>query len=290
MDMSKATQSNQTIRFLPRSGDGQLYTVLNVPAETPPTKVVLVCPPAFEEHGRAYPILREFARWSCARGIAVLRFDCFGTGESSGAADQFSFGTAAADVSCLISWLGQTFPNTPVVPLGVRLGCRFMLDALATPNAHEGIHVATPVLWDPVLDARAHILSELRATIAGAMIVYQASVASREDIVRETMTQGFCERGGFKLNQIEGYPVTPQLLREAGVGNSDSWTSSSPACAIVTVAGGDGERQRDHLRSMLPQMEFHSVQGAQYWSQPPLYSQKREGLFRITQERIEACK
>lgn len=282
--------ARQEVRLLPRPDGGDLYTALSVPAEHQAAQVALFCPPVFEEACRAYPVMRECARRLAARGIAALRFDYFATGDSSGHSDQFSFRSAVADIALVRSWLAERFPGAQVLPVGVRLGCRLMLDALASSAPEDPKPAGVPVLWDPVLDAQGYIFTELRETLARAAVVYEACVATREDIIQETLNSGFCERDGFRLNQINGHPVTADLLRDAGGGESSEWCFAEPVSVLVSVRGGDGTPQRNQLHAMLPQMEFRAVQGTPYWNQQQIYSQTRNQLFTATEQCFERCK
>ena len=277
----------QTVQFLPRAGGGELYVALTLPADAPPSKLVLLCPPVFEEHGRSYVVLRELARRLAGRGVGALRFDYVGIGESWGEPDAFTMRAATADIAFLASWLMAQYPGVPLVPLGARFGSRLMLDALGPKLQAGGSNIATPILWDPVLDAGEYLMGELRMTIAGAMVVYQQAVVSREDIVRETIETGACERGGFKLNQIDGYMVTRELLADAHVNEPTTWTYSGPAFVSVAVPSGNGDRQKKQLGPRLPAMTFHAVAEHPYWSQPPTYDQTRAALFDLTQQWIE---
>lgn len=277
-------------RFIPRPAGGELYTVLTTPAGAAPSRVVLVCPPTFEEHGRSYVILRELARRLGAAGIATLRFDYVGVGESLGEPDAFTMSAATADIAFLASWLRERFPAARLVPLGVRFGARLVVDALAAMIRDPKANLGPPILWDPVLDARDYILGELRSTISSAMVVYQSAVATREDIVKETLEGGSCERQGFKLNQIDGYMVTRELLRDAQVQEASPppWSYPDPVIAMVAVQPGDGgERQKKKLAPRLPAMTFRAIVDDQYWNQPPIYNQMRENLFEATRQVIE---
>ena len=311
-------RTTREVQFISRPGAGDIYAALTVPLDVDPAQLVLCCQPPFDEHSRAYPVMREFARRLLARGIGMLRFDYFGSGDSAGQSDEFSMHSAIADTSFLLSWLAARFPATRIVPMGVRLGGRFLLDALAAQSGAIAARVTKPILWDPVLDARDFIFTELRSTLGGSMMVYQAQVASREDIIRETLDHGFCERGGFKLNQIDGHAVSADLLRQAGFGaagdnggasdkggasdngaTSDKgatsdrggWSYREPVVALVTLRpGGNADRQRSKLAAALPNMEFDSVQDIPYWNQPPIYKQVREPLFALTEEILERCR
>jgi hypothetical protein len=275
------------VHFVPRPSGGALYVVVTTPADAVPSRAVLLCPPVFEEHGRAYPVLRELSRRLGARGVATLRFDYVGIGESSADPDVFTMSGARSDISLLAGWLGERFPGARIVPLGVRFGARLVLDALAERLRDPNANIETPILWDPVLDAREYILGELRSTIAGAMVVYQSAPVSRDDIVRETLESGGCERGGFKLNQIDGYLVTRELLEDAEVQGTSAYTYSEPVFALISASSGDGERQKKQLTQKLSSMTFKAVKDDPYWNQPPTYSQVREHLFAATEELIE---
>jgi hypothetical protein len=277
----------QTVQFLPRPSGGELYVVLTLPADAPPSRLALLCPPTFEEHGRSYVVLRELARRLAARGVGTLRFDYVGIGESWGEPDAFTMRAATADIAFLASWLTERHPGIPLVPVGVRFGARLMLDALGPKLQAGGSNLATPILWDPVLDAGEYILGELRITIAGAMVVYQSAVVSREDIVRETMEKGVCERGGFKLNQIEGYMVTRELLADAHVLDPKPWVYPGPVLVSVAISSGNGDRQKKAIGPRLPAMTFQPVHEPTYWSQPPSYDQSRATLFELTQQWVE---
>jgi len=291
-EMIKSRGATQAIRFISRPSGGEIYTVLTLPVDNfQPSQLALICPPIFGEYSNSYAILRELAQQLSAHGIGVLRFDYVGVGESYGDPDTFSMSSAVADISFLASWLMERFPAaTKVTPIGMRLGCRLMLDALVNPIRSGSPRIAMPILWDPVLDTRQYILGELRNTLAGAMVIYRSVVASREDIVRETLESGFCEREGYRLNQIDGYPITREFLREAWVGSSNNtWSFLEPVVVLVTVSAGNAERQHKQLASMLLEMKFHAVQDVPYWNLTPTYSQIRENLFGVTQRCMEQC-
>ena len=284
---------SQQVQFLTRPDGFRLYTVLTLPAEVQPSLVVLFCPPCFDEHSRAYPIMREYARSLAAKGLGTLRFDYFATGDSEGSSDQFTMRSGVADILFLVSWLAQRFPAIRIVPMGVRMGARLLLDALASQGGALAAPLVGPILWDPVLDVRNYVFSELRATLGGAMIVFQSQLASREDIIRETLEKGFCERGGYKLNQIDGFPISCELFREVGLATSaaPAWSYPNPAAVVVSVrATGASARARGQLAAMLPRMDFHEVEESPYWNQQPVYSQVRKKLFTTTDQCLLRCR
>jgi len=193
-----ARRVTQQVQFLTRPDGGRLYTALTLPAGAEPSAVVLFCPPTFDEHSRAYPIMREYARGLAARGIGTLRFDYFATGDSAGTSDQFTMSSGVGDVAFLLSWLATRFPGVRIVPMAVRMGARLLLDAIVGQAGALAGRLTAPILWDPVVDVRSYVFNELRATLSGALMVYQGQVATREEIVKETLATGFCDRRGYR--------------------------------------------------------------------------------------------
>ena len=288
-----ARRVTQQVQFITRPDGGRLYAALTLPVGSEPSAVVLFCPPTFDEHSRAYPIMREYARALAARGIGTLRFDYFATGDSAGTSDQFTMSSAVGDVAFLLSWLGTRFPGVRIVPMAVRMGARLLLDAIVgQAGAALAGRLTAPVLWDPVVDVRSYVFNELRATLSGALMVYGGQVVTREEIVKETLETGFCERRGYKLNQVDGYPVTRELLREVGLATEtpEPWSYAEPVNVVITVRGATAaERPRTQLAALLPKMEFRSNEDIPYWNQQPLYRQTRDKLFAIVDEFVTRC-
>ena len=287
-----ARRVTQQVQFLTRPDGGRLYTALTLPAGAEPSAVVLFCPPTFDEHSRAYPIMREYARGLAARGIGTLRFDYFATGDSAGTSDQFTMSSGVGDVAFLLSWLATRFPGVRIVPMAVRMGARLLLDAIVGQAGALAGRLTAPILWDPVVDVRSYVFNELRATLSGALMVYQGQVATREEIVKETLATGFCDRRGYKLNQVDGYPITAELLREVGLATETPapWSYAEPVNVVITVRGASAaERPRTQLAALLPKMEFRSNEDIPYWNQQPLYRQTRDKLFAIADECVTRC-
>jgi alpha/beta superfamily hydrolase len=279
----------QEIRFVERPGGGALYTALSLPVGIGPSRLAIICPPTFEEHGRSYAITRELARDLAAHGVATLRFDYVGVGESTAEEDDFTLSGAVADVVHLAASLRARFPSVPLSLVGLRFGGRVALDAVAKIRA-TGAKVGATILWDPLVDAHDYLMSELRSTIASAMVVYKTPVASREDIVKETLEKGSCVRGEFHLNQIDGFTVSARLLRDAGLDQATPapCTFTEPVVVLVAAGAGDGERQKKALAGKLTAMEFHPVKEDSYWMPPPTYSQTRPQLFELTRKGLGA--
>ena len=126
--------------------EGWLHAVLTLPAEV--RAALLVLPPFFHEWQRSYRMFALLAEHLSRRGVATLRFDYRGTGDSSGADVDFLPGRALEDAHvAFIALAAHT--RAPITLLGVRAG------ALLAERLAE--RVGRPWLaWQAVTDGRAH--------------------------------------------------------------------------------------------------------------------------------------
>lgn len=127
-------------------GDGWLHAVLTLPADA--RAALLVLPPFFHEWQRSYRMFALLADHLARRGVAALRFDYRGSGDSSGADTDFLPGRALEDAHVAFRALaGRT--SAPITLLGVRAG------ALLAERLGE--RVGRPwFAWQAVTDGRTH--------------------------------------------------------------------------------------------------------------------------------------
>jgi alpha-beta hydrolase superfamily lysophospholipase len=111
---------------------------------------IVICPPIGQEGLTAHRSLRILADQLAAAGVEVLRFDYYGTGDSSGDMRDGSLSLWAENVRAAAQHLRGLAPVRRVVLLGLRLGAT--LAYLAEVPATSRI-----ILWDPVLDGRAFV-------------------------------------------------------------------------------------------------------------------------------------
>ncbi|CAN7235334.1 alpha/beta hydrolase [Pseudoxanthomonas sp. LjRoot143] len=175
------------------------------PAQDPPQGALLVCPPFFHEHARSYRLFALLADALSERGIATLRFDYYGTGDSAGDDDDFTPEGACKDATEALASLRSRVPHAPLFVMGVRGGA---LPALRLVQEHPP---AALWLWQPVTDWPGH-LDELQRLHASR----RALVPGAGDEAAEATLMGF--RYG------EGVPA-----RLAALGS----TSLPPACSLV---------------------------------------------------------
>ncbi|WP_159594014.1 serine aminopeptidase domain-containing protein [Hydrogenophaga sp. BPS33] len=140
------------IRFGPR--ERQLYGVFHPANPQRPTgRGVLLCNPFGQEAVRLHRLYRVLADRLSHHGTHVMRFDYFGTGESSGADEDGELGGWCGDLLMADAELRKRSGCSSVSWVGARLGAT--LAALASANASRSID--NLVLWEPILQGDAYL-------------------------------------------------------------------------------------------------------------------------------------
>jgi pimeloyl-ACP methyl ester carboxylesterase len=118
---------------------------------TPARKAVLLCPSLGQEQIRCHRLYRQLARALAAEGMAVLRFDYYGCGDSAGASAQVDWLRCLADTRDAAQELRRRSRTDHIVAFGARLGGSI---ALATAAAARFTEL---VLWDPILEGKDYV-------------------------------------------------------------------------------------------------------------------------------------
>ncbi len=130
--------------------DAELFGLYQ-PAGASAGKAVLLCPPLGQEQIRCHRLYRQLAHALAAEGIAVLRFDYYGCGDSVGASDQVDWQRCLADTRDAANELRRRCGTDRIVAFGARLGGSIALAAA------EAACFSELVVWDPVLDGNAYV-------------------------------------------------------------------------------------------------------------------------------------
>ena len=178
---------------------------------------VILCSSLGHEQVHAYRGMRHLADALAGRGVAVLRFDWFGTGDSAG--DDASSDLVAnwqANVRDAVAWMKTECGFDQVSLIGFRLGGLLAVEALAG-NEAAGVNLTSGeienlVLWAPVVSGRAYT-RELRLHNSTANAVPRAE-AARDD--------HWLEAGGFRCSAetIAGLAALNITQRRAEIGHA----------------------------------------------------------------------
>jgi pimeloyl-ACP methyl ester carboxylesterase len=106
-------------------------------------KLLVICPPLFDEYRRCYRALAELAKGCAADGTHVFRFDYFGTGESWGELEGANIEGWINDIRAAIEEGIALSGASQVYLLGVRFG-----GTLAAQVQHP--QIAEYLFWDLV--------------------------------------------------------------------------------------------------------------------------------------------
>lgn len=124
---------------------------LYYPAVTaPPQRAVLLCAPLGQDQLRSHRLHRQLALALASAGCAVLRYDCYGSGDSPGASTEVDWQRCIADTVEAANALRQHSGCQAVTAFGARLGGSLALAASAADFDQL-------LLWDAVLDGTAYV-------------------------------------------------------------------------------------------------------------------------------------
>ena len=124
---------------------------------------VLLLYPAPQEYMRAHWAFRRLATQLAREGVACLRFDYSGTGDSAGALADATAAHWLEDIATAGEELADLAGVSRLSLVGFRLGATLAAHAArATAGAGAGGRLRDLVLWEPVVQGARH-LEELRA-------------------------------------------------------------------------------------------------------------------------------
>jgi exosortase A-associated hydrolase 2 len=205
------------------------------PSRAAASRAFVLCAPWGQEYLRAHRSLRQLASMLCASGCHVLRFDYFGTGDSSGDLTQADVRGWTDDIEVALEELRDMTGTARVGLIGLRLGA-----ALAATTAVRLPRVVdTLVMWDPVVSGRAY-LQELLATeiwMPQGMAKPRArasSVGGGHEVHGFAMTAAMAA----ELEALDIAPLAPKLPPKTLV------VASGPDPSLETLRSALAERTR----------------------------------------------
>ncbi|MCR8961199.1 alpha/beta fold hydrolase [Variovorax sp. CCNWLW225] len=139
--------------FLFGPASRQIFGLFHAAEEAlPGNTAVLICPPFGQEGMRTHRFFKVLAERLARSGIATLRFDFYGTGDSPGDEDDGELDGWRRDLCSAHEELRRRAPGSRIVWVGARLGAT--LAVLAARNGR--CDPARLVLWEPVIDGRRY--------------------------------------------------------------------------------------------------------------------------------------
>jgi alpha/beta superfamily hydrolase len=234
----------------------RLYGVFHNGVDSAQTALVL-CPPFAEELVATYA---RFANWSkrlAEKGIAVLRFHFYGTGESGGASADFSLEMAIYDACTALEFARERIAPVRLGYFGVRLGATIaMLAALRQP-------VDLLVMWSPITNIQQYMRELFRAQLAKEMV--QRGLTR---VQRNTQDMILDLKSGRSIDLL-GYEFSPQLYRQ--MASRWKWPDKAPAKHILWLARTTEEKDArvivDRWKASGSRVDFTVLPEPAFWEE-----------------------
>jgi alpha/beta superfamily hydrolase len=233
------------------AGGARVLGVTHLP-EGAATAGVVVCPALFAERSANRRAEVLLAQRLTEMGIAVLRFDYRGTGNSEGDARQLTLDAARDDCFAAAQRLRERAEVEAIGVLGTRWG------ALVAACAAAGSGARALALWEPKVDAEEYF-QELLQTRAFHLLWHRGrrdydAVEPRLDASRTI--------------DMPGWRIEPPLLRSSlGRSVAGELGRTPPPTRLVHASGGrrDGERLRDRLTGLGARVDASVLEGRATW-------------------------
>jgi alpha/beta superfamily hydrolase len=176
-------------------GNERIYGMLHLPEDFKSKKpsIVVICHGFISNKIGQHRIFVKTARKICQAGLAVLRFDYTGCGESSGDHQDITFDNQVKETAKVLDFL-TSYPNIAtdnIILLGHSFG-----GCVASAVASSDKRVKSLILWSPV----ANPLEDIVGIVGKA--IYQQSLAG--NLVHY---QGFELGRGFFISLLQNYPL-----------------------------------------------------------------------------------
>lgn len=261
----------ENCEFIP-SGDGEILTVFHSGSDAAPLSgcAVLVAP-LHEEKKAAHRPLVDLARALSSRGMACLRYDARGTGDSSGDAADVTFKTLTEDLETAIARARFLSGQDRVTLLGVRLGADV---AARVGLAHASVERA--VLCVPLISGERYLREvRLRARIRGAMTRVEGG--GDADAAAEGIDYGGHILSPQFIADLESYDLMADI---APVGSPVVCVDIRGRNSVTAAMGALAER----LRQRQAEVEVHVVIDEPFWNAlgpvvPRVFMEKVVGIL-----------
>ncbi len=246
----------------------RLFGVFHAPNSQSPQvskKLAMVfCTPFAEEKMIAHRVFVNMARTLASEGIACLRFDFMGEGDSEGNFEDSTIKTRLSDIRSALSVLNQKAGVKKMGLIGVRFGATLAALA-ASQNSVESL-----VLISPIVFGKPYMEQCLLSNLSTQLVVFKKVLKDRKQLVNDLMAGEMVNIDGYLMNR-DLYEETCQI----------SLLNSIPTVQntlIVDVVKNEKQPTDEALKELYEicgkshRTEFRRVQDCIFWKDSKLYS------------------
>lgn len=141
--------------------NARLFGCYHAAEEWPAPRLLVICPPLFDEYRRCYRALSELANACAKENVHVVRFDYYGTGESQGDLQDATVEDWLRGINLAIEEGLAISGAEDVVLMGVRFGATLAAQI-------DSAEIVRKIFWDPVQSGEAYLrwLGKVNESIA----------------------------------------------------------------------------------------------------------------------------
>jgi alpha/beta superfamily hydrolase len=177
------------------SGSQNVFGILHLP-DGEATHGIVFCSPFAEEQKSTYRVFVEFARQLAEKGVASLRFDYRGTGDSDGFFQDYLLADWIGDTVSAIDCLKEKSGLDKVCVLGVRFGGFIGIQA-----AQQSGSVSDLILWQPIISGKQFHRQEMRRFMIRQMMTSGKATKGEEDLASDAEEDNVVDMDGYLMRK-----------------------------------------------------------------------------------------
>jgi len=259
---AKKTMVLEEAFFMP-VGEQQVFAVLHRPSQVQPSLIVVLCHALAEEKLWSHRVYVKFARQLADLGVAVLRFDMRGEGDSDLEFEDSTLVTRIDDVRAAVAAArSKAGAECRVVLLGHRFGGS--VAAAAAAQLRE--QVQGLVIWDPLPDSADYFQQLLRSNLTTQMAIHGKVIKTRDALIEDLLNGQLIVADGYGLHR-NFYQQAVELDW-----SSDSSVFTRPVLLLEVAKAGQTEPS-DKLKQLL---NTHASCACEVVTEPPLWRETRQ--------------
>jgi acyl carrier protein len=246
----KPVQISEEVRepFYFGTPEKPLFGCYHEPLSGPPKDCgIVLCNPMGQEYIKCHRTYLQLAVRLARVGFPVLRFDYYGTGDSSGNCEQGNSRQWIADIFAAIDELKRRNGLSKVCLVGLRLGGTLSMIAGAELSDVDSLILCDPIVYGDAYISELHKLHKQMLKVSYVEIKHHTKGANPTEILGFPMLDFmFADLAEIDLVKIQKKPSRNILLIQSGIDTSF-------------------EHLRDHLLSFETQLTCQQISMPKIW-------------------------